>query len=114
GQAYQEGRSCGQVRDPLWSFPAKDRQEDGGLSARQVHMLLLWQGCHEAQGRGHLVLQHEKLSRDRGRRSLELHNHRRRLRSIRHPTSERNEGALDQLIHRFCISPFTFIKRWCV
>ena len=50
GQAYQEGRDHRQVRHPVRCFPEEDRQEDGGLSALQVHLQLLRKGGHEEEG----------------------------------------------------------------
>merc|ERR1712029_538965 len=56
GQAHQEGRNHRQVRHPVRCFPEEDRQEDGGLSALQVRLHLLWQGEHEEDGRRYLEI----------------------------------------------------------
>merc|ERR1712105_57014 len=54
GQAHQEGRRCRQVRHSLWRLSEENRQEDGGVSALQVSLHLLWQGEHEEEGCRHL------------------------------------------------------------
>ena len=104
GQAYQEGRSYRQVRHPLWRFPEEDRQEDGGLSTLQVHLYLLRQGEHEAQGCRCLAMRHQELQSDRRRRCMDLCHHQRSHRQISHQTSEGTKGTVNREPHAYSSS----------
>merc|ERR1712221_232 len=110
-ETHPESRNHWQVRDALWCVAQEDGQEDGGVSARHLHLPLLRQGRIEETGRRHLALQRMPQD-DRRWRLGSLHDCRCH-RQKRYPSSQRNQRTgVKYLSQHLAIPLRTGRRRW--
>merc|ERR1711976_912092 len=102
GQAHQEGWNSWEIWHPLWCFPQKDHQENGGVPAWQIHMQLLWQGCHEEESRWSVELQ--KVWQDCRWRSLCVQHNRSSHSQVSSQKIKRNQGTINSLLSFYMMS----------
>merc|ERR1712198_698437 len=88
---HAESWNYWKVRDALWRLAQEDREEDGGVAARDLHLPILRKRRAQASGRRHLALQ--RLSQDDRWWRLGSFYHCRRYRPQCHQTSQGNPRA---------------------
>merc|ERR1712194_837228 len=112
GQAHQEGRHHGQVRNALWRLLAQDRQKVRDFAARSLSLHLLWQRLRHPRRCRDLEMPGQELRKGSGGWRLADHDGSRRHGEVHHQPLAQDYGRGRQVRWTWILRFWEWLEEW--